>query len=256
SSRLARLRRTFCLDDRDADLLDLLIAVELEPGIARVCAYLQDDATLRYPSVSLAARLFGHGRSLHRPGQSVRRWGRVTEQPQRAGEPPAVLLAPEVCLWLTGGGRDEAAGAEARPKPLDSWPVAETVRWARAALAGQRALRIVVSGVPGSGRRTFARERSIQLGRPLLVADSTGVAEADWPLVARRVARRALLEGSALAWAGPLVSAPHPTPPVGVPDEVSDGAPDIEWIILEAGERGIGRASSERAVAERHVTLR
>src|SRR5690606_10367991 len=105
-----------------------------------------------------------------------------------------------------------------RPAPLSSWPVVETVEWVRSALAGEGSARVVVSGVPGVGRRTFARECSARLGRPLLTADSTGLPEAEWPMVARRVARRALIEGASLAWAGPLVASPHHIPPAGVPD--------------------------------------
>lgn len=252
-SRLARLRRTFRLGRHDADVLDLLLAVELEPAMARVCAYLQDDATLRYPSASLASRLFCHGRTLRGPGADLLRWGLVTEHPQRAGEPPALVLDPEIVSWLAGGVRRQAAPAheEARPVPLPSWPVAETVEWVRAALARGDSVRLVVSGVPGAGRRTFARECAAELGRPLLVADSTGVPEADWPAVARRMVRRALLEDGLLAWAGPLVVLPHLIPPAGVPDAVTD----VEWVIVDLGERAPVRPHDGRHIAEHHVAL-
>src|SRR5690606_3102568 len=119
SSRLARLRRTFRLEQHDADVLDLLIAVELDPAMARVCAYLQDDATLRYPSVSLASRLLGHGRTLRGLSPALLHWGLVTEHPQRAGEPPALLLDPGIASWLAGGAGHRAAAAheESRPAP-------------------------------------------------------------------------------------------------------------------------------------------
>ena len=250
ASRLASLRRTFCLDRYDGDLLDLLIAVELEPGLARVCAYLQDDATLRYPSAPLVARLFGHPRTMRGPGTDLLRWGIVTEHAQRAGEPAALALDGEVALWLTGEVEREAAD-EMHPAPLGSWPVAETVEWAQEILATGHAVRIVVSGVPGSGRRTFARECSAQLGRTLLIADSEGVPEADWPQTARRIARHALLDGCALAWTGPLAAAPHPASPADVPA----GASDLEWVLVERGARASTGASSQREVAERYVVL-
>jgi len=250
TSRLARLRSTFQLDQREADLLDLLLTVELEPAMARVCAYLQDDATLRYPSASLAWRLFGHGRTLRGPGEALLRWGLVTEHPQRAGEPPALTLDPEIVSWLAGV-EDAAEGGEDPPAPLPSWPVAETVEWVRAATSRGAPVRVAVAGMPGVGRRTFLRECAAHLGRPILVADSTGVPEAEWPTVARRIARRALLRGASVAWAGPLATSPPHLPPAGG----DDAAPSVEWAIMESGAPAPGRSEGDRGVVEHHVSL-
>ena len=43
----------------EAELLALLLAVELDPGLSRVIAYLHDDARLTQPTPWLAARLAG-----------------------------------------------------------------------------------------------------------------------------------------------------------------------------------------------------
>ena len=44
---------------READLLALLLAVELDPGLGRVLAYLHDDGRMLQPTPWLAARLCG-----------------------------------------------------------------------------------------------------------------------------------------------------------------------------------------------------
>ena len=63
-SRLSRLCTTFGLSAADRDLLHACLAAELDPSLLRVYAYLQDVAAHSYVTDALAARLFGHGRSL------------------------------------------------------------------------------------------------------------------------------------------------------------------------------------------------
>lgn len=218
--RLVRLWDAFGLEQHDVDLVDLLLAVELDPGLARVCAYLQDDATLRYPTLALASRLFGPGRgALGRGsfglGTALTRWRVVTEHPQRPGDLAALSLDPAVLRWLTTG---EAPPPVRRGSPLSSWPVEETVAWVRDALDRGMRVRIAVSGLPGSGRRTFAAECSAQVGRALFV----GGASHDAPHETRSVASLAALEGGAIAW----LSAPAGDMP----------GPALEWVILASGE--------------------
>src|SRR5580704_5242830 len=51
------IRQVFGLSDEEADLLALLLAVELDPGLGRVIAYLHDDGRMTQPTAWLAARL-------------------------------------------------------------------------------------------------------------------------------------------------------------------------------------------------------
>ncbi len=55
--RLPRLARTFRLSPFEADVLLVLLAPELDLKYERLYAYLQDDATRRYPTVDLVCRL-------------------------------------------------------------------------------------------------------------------------------------------------------------------------------------------------------
>lgn len=53
------IRQVFGLSDEEADLLALMLAVELDPGLGRVIAYLHDDGRMTQPTAWLAARLAG-----------------------------------------------------------------------------------------------------------------------------------------------------------------------------------------------------
>src|SRR5205085_7877639 len=55
----AAIRRAFGLGVEEADLLALLVATEIDPGLARVIAYLHDDGRLVQPTPWLSARLAG-----------------------------------------------------------------------------------------------------------------------------------------------------------------------------------------------------
>jgi len=53
------LARLFHLDDFDRDVLVLCLAPELDPSFERLYAYVQDDATRKFPTAHLALDLFG-----------------------------------------------------------------------------------------------------------------------------------------------------------------------------------------------------
>jgi hypothetical protein len=57
SGHLHRLVELFGLSPFDEDVLALCLAVELEPGFDRLCAYVQDDASRTFPTGALALAL-------------------------------------------------------------------------------------------------------------------------------------------------------------------------------------------------------
>src|SRR5262249_43082337 len=70
-----RLRDEFGLGEADLDLLMLLVPVEIEPGLKRVCGYLDDDAAACHATPLLAATLFGWAPGvLVGPGSPLLRW--------------------------------------------------------------------------------------------------------------------------------------------------------------------------------------
>jgi hypothetical protein len=54
------LARLFHLDGFDCEVLLLCLAPELDPGFQRLYAYVQDDATRKYPTAHLALDLYGY----------------------------------------------------------------------------------------------------------------------------------------------------------------------------------------------------
>ncbi len=58
---------TFELDTSERDLLRLIVAVELDPRLSRVLAYLADDTRATSPSATMAAMLFENKQNAPRP---------------------------------------------------------------------------------------------------------------------------------------------------------------------------------------------
>jgi hypothetical protein len=211
-SRLSRLCTTFGLSAADRDLLHACLAAELDPSLLRVYAYLQDVAARSYVTDALAARLFGHGRSLGTADDSpLLRWAMLVTHETSPGEQAAYRLDRAVYSWLTGNDALDAdlAGIARRVDCTDSlegWPVADTgkelARWLDDDTVATA--RVLVIGADGSGRRTFAALVADRFERALLAVDATHVDESAWPHIERTAKRRALLDGTALALSPPL----------------------------------------------------
>lgn len=209
-SRFARLIKLFHLHKKESDLLQTCLAVQLDPSMARVYAFLHDHAGRGYPTVQLAARLFGYGRTMTwDPGSTLGRWGLVTQKETGPGEPDQLVCDRLIALWLQGNdGIDNllapiAAVCEPMP-PLDGWPVEETAAFINERLNNDNSLkvRIRISGLPGSGRRTMAAIIASKTGRALLVLDSGQIHDTEWNLFFLRTQRQAFLGNYAPAWFG------------------------------------------------------
>ncbi|MBN1875041.1 MAG: AAA family ATPase [Anaerolineae bacterium] len=209
-SPLARLSQTFGFDAQDEDLFQACLAVTLDPSIRRIYAYIQDHAGYGYPSESLVARLFDHGRYCRwGPESPLRRWELVTEREAGPDAPSMLACDASILDWLLGGTiLDEylVGIATFRPplEPLEQWPVMEMANLlAQVINNGQDSpTRVCISGPPGSGRRTLAACISEQLGLPLLAVDADHVLEEDWPRVYLHAQRQAYVTRCALAWHG------------------------------------------------------
>ena len=173
--RWARLCQAFALGDREADFLALLTAVDADPGLQRVVAYLHDDTRRELPTPMLAARLAGRPARVWR-APNLLRW--------RLAAP--VDDTPVHALW-TAWRIDSAVtnlldhGAWADPSLGDAVQLIGPDK-AGAALplqdAALRALEhsgdlrdVELAGPPGIGRRTLAARFAAAHRRPLLVAE-------------------------------------------------------------------------------------
>ncbi|MCP5104642.1 MAG: AAA family ATPase [bacterium] len=220
-SRFARLIAMFGLEKAETDLLQTCLAVKLDPAMSRVYAYLHDHAGWGYPTAQLAARLFGHGRSIPlNPGSTPARWELVIEKETGPGEPNQLTCDNLIAQWLQGKDTlDESLvgiAAVCEPTtPLEAWPVKETAAFIKNRLKKENSckLRIRIAGPPGSGRRTLAAIIASKIGLmvspdtglSLLSIDSDQVDDPNWNRVFLRAQRQAYLGNYALAWYGEKV---------------------------------------------------
>ena len=207
-SRLDKLRRIFGLSDCEFDLLQICLAVLIDPALARVYAYLHDHVGRGYPTEQLAARLFGHGsNSLWTSESPLRTWELVSEKETAPGEPDQLICDPFIRDWVQGrDSLDESLVGIARAyqpmPPLENWPVSEAVAFIERMINNTAKVRTRIVGPPGSGRRTLGAIISSRIGLSLLAIDANQVDEQDWQRVFIRAQRYAYLNECAIAWHG------------------------------------------------------
>ena len=199
TSRSALLHQILGIGPQDSDILQMCLALALDPALSRVYGYLQDHAGRSYATEALAARLFGRGHHLFwSPESPLRRWDLVHEREIAPGEPQNLTCDRQVRDWLRGeNDLDEhlvGIAAIAPPlSPLPGWPLEQVAALLDRAVRAKPALRVrvVVSGPSGSGRRTLAACASSGLGLPLLAIDCDRIEDGEWPRVFVRAQRQA-----------------------------------------------------------------
>lgn len=212
-SRLAQLVRIFALDAFDCDLLHICLAAAIDPGLGRLYAYCQDDATRVYPTLALTARLCGYGRfGVWSSGSPLRRWDMVSATPDAvhgSDQWAALALDPTIRDWLCGADDYDPllvgpARLTAPLAPLLEWDVDGAATFAADALEDDPARTVVIQVVapPDSGRKTFAACVAAQLGMPLLVIDHAAIPDELWAQTFIHAHRHAFLHRVALAWRG------------------------------------------------------
>jgi hypothetical protein len=123
----------FGLSQAEADLLSMVVAVELDPWLKRVYGYLNDDATACYPTLALARALFGWASGVRIGADSALvRWliARPLDgvgNPWTESSPWAV--DPLIVAWFAAG--------EGEPAPLDA-VLGQDAEWFVAQASGLR----------------------------------------------------------------------------------------------------------------------
>jgi AAA+ superfamily predicted ATPase len=236
TSRLAQLKQIFGLSAEESDLFEACLAVALDPSLARLCAYLQDQVGRAYMTEELAARLYGHGRcSVWSDESSLYRWELISAHEAGVGGPRALMCDPQVRDWLLGRETlHEALAGMVRlqqpHQPLASWPLQETAEFVHRRVDNEMAnrTRITIVGPSGSGRRTFAAAVSAALQLPLLTIDADQIDDLHWRRVYLLAQRHAYLERAALAWYGESVGR-RVWPSLVLPFP-------LQFVIVEAGQ--------------------
>jgi hypothetical protein len=165
----------FALDDAEADMLGLLAAVEADPGLQRVMAYLHDDVRMNRPTPEVCARLAGRPGAPF-SGAAFRRWRLAS--PLDEGPPSALTTAWRIDASVVGAlydgtwrdlAIDEAATAI---EAADVADCAELHQPAMAALqAAQDLTEVELAGPRGIGRQTLAARFAKTRRQALLAAD-------------------------------------------------------------------------------------
>ena len=174
------LKETFGLSEEEADFLALLIAIELDPGLARVIAYLHDDGRLTEPTPWLRSRLAGEP-SAPPNYPNLLRW--LLAQPAESAPPgrlnTAWLADPAVARSIAAGGWEDAAiaGAVRQTEPEATKALDCLHPDALAKLAGADPQDVELVGPPGIGAETLAAQYAAARGRALLAVDLKALVE-------------------------------------------------------------------------------
>jgi adenylate kinase family enzyme len=90
------------------------------------------------------------------------------------------------------------------PPPIQNWPVRSSISWIREMQekSPKKNLHIVIGGIPGSGRRTFAAIVANEVQSKLLVVNTDQITDDKWEATILQVLRQALLSGHMIAWNG------------------------------------------------------
>lgn len=203
------------LDQLEAAVLAVLLAMELDPTYGAACAYLQDNAALQRPSVDLTLKLLGLQRRQRLSARARLQVGTlwrdqlVQQEPTHAGTPaaqPVRLDSQVLALFLPRAGVDDSLAtfcqlttARARLAGILLDPAA------RAALAPAlsrrtRPLFLLLRGRPGSGKGALAAVLAAEHRLHLLIADVAALPSSPHERLRllQRACREARLRGALL----------------------------------------------------------
>jgi AAA+ superfamily predicted ATPase len=171
----------------DSDLLALALAVELDPGLARVYGYLHDEVQASHATPWLAARLFQWpADAVCGPASNLVAW-RLAEPAEAARNPwstrtpwiadPALALSLQERRWhdpALGEAASLMAGASAAAMRCLYPDVLARMRSFVESVRGGAAapMEIELIGPAGAGKRTLASQLAATLERDLLVGDA------------------------------------------------------------------------------------
>ncbi len=220
--RLEHLMRAFNLSRFETDCMLIAVLPELDLRYQRLYAYLQDDVTRRCPTVDLARVLLAPSTETGEVRAAFLPHGRLlgcqlvtmTDPP---GHRDGSLL--DRAFNIDQRAMDYLLGSDAIDSRLSSFArlVSPTVRLSDLLLPGDLMARlglllgsctrasgptVCLHGRPGSGKRLTAEAICGELGAPLLVVNSSAVAETDLPpgTALSLIMRESSLQRSCVFW--------------------------------------------------------
>lgn len=209
-SKLFWLKKVFRLDGVEVDILQTCLAFALDANLGRVFAFLHDHKARNYVSMAMIARLFGPVHSSNvLPMTMLTRWKLIEVVDMGRNEPALLQCDAFVRDWLSGlPGLDYhlkgIASLQQRFAPLDHWPLNDTVNSIGRILNvdPEASIRLMISGVDGSGRKTFSAAVSRALGLGTLTIHADKVSDQQWSAVYLYAQRQAYLDQYTVLWTG------------------------------------------------------
>jgi hypothetical protein len=214
------LANIFGLSGIERDLLLLCVAIELDPRLGRVLAYMADDTAATLPTAAAAAALFGRPDSLPSSMNNLMKWRLAHHAPGDAASrvgttwhvDEAVVLSVKSERWVEPALNHRASFI--LPEMVSPLPCLHrellSQMLADVSSTGSeevdREFEVVLVGPEGAGRQTLAAQFAASLGSDLLsiktpFSGSTGlptqVAKADDLISAARMAH---VTGAILYW--------------------------------------------------------
>lgn len=231
-----RLVALFGLDEAEQQLLQLSLAVAIEPALGPLLQRAQGMGAPAIPTEALAKRLAGLPPApIWRPSGALAMWALVRPIHIAPGEPLRFEADQRIVDWMfamVSSDRELALALRTIEPGLipDEWPVRETVKRVRRALDAGGKVRLVVEGRPGSGRRRFGAEVARLLERQPLLVDPAPLAPDGWAENFMRLQRFATFAGAGLVW--------RPGAPAW-PDKIA--LAPVQIVCVDAGEAAPAR---------------
>jgi len=201
-----RLVELFRLSEAEAELLEVALAVAIEPAIGPLVGRAQGTGGRLVPTEPLVKKLFGHpAKPIWRPTSPLAMWGLVKAVKYTPGEALGFEADARIVDWLYGTLSLDASlvlgidTTRTGPVPPE-WPVRQAAARLDAALRANSEVRLVIKARAGAGRRIFAAAVAQKLGREALIVDPAPLAPDDWAENFMRVQRLALYAEVALIW--------------------------------------------------------
>ena len=204
----ARLVGVFGLSTPEADLLALALAVAIEPSLGPLVARAQGSEGRLLPTEPLIKAMHGHGaRPIWRPTAALAMWRLVLPVPGRPGEPDMYRADRSLVDWMFGTVSLDAELVLAVDQATNGmvpaeWPVEAVARRMVKAIETSSAIRVVLQGREGSGRRSFGAAVAQGLDSEALVVDAKLLPTQDWAENFMLSQRFALFSNAALIWIG------------------------------------------------------
>lgn len=232
----AGLIRTFGLSEAETALLDLAVAVAVDPALENSVAELQGLPRRPIPTEALVRRLYGFPPGdIWRPTSALAIWRLHRVIDDGSGSAPAFAADRRIVDWYFGRATLDSGlvGICTLPDdkaPRPDWEVDSEAHVVAALASGSGAVRVAVLGQDCSGRSGYLLALAARLGLPALFIDGSAVPRSDMPEAYAFIQRFSILTGRVPIW----TSAPPDWP------GVSEHAP-IQMVALEVGEQLVAR---------------